>query len=325
MSTFVEKSQPAEKDSAPQFNEALRQKLIDLRKGPNRAEYSNNKMSTRLGCNTAYVSQYCNGNWGGGDLAAFERSLDDFFRNQARRKASGVDTIHTSEAAQMAGALELIRKTNDIGAIVAPSGTGKTRGEDLYLANNPTAIRTQIRSWNRDLNSIEGALFEAVGRAGYDNRTKRAEFLCNKMRGSDRLLIFADAHKLTKPALQWIFDFWEETLIPIALVGTTALYELLSADAQRFSRTGLWYEIAPEKPRELIKHMVTSLLPNANGEMETLCDLGEQIASHEGCYRAVHKQFKLAEEIKSGAKGNITYVQAVRSAHTKLIREWQLA
>lgn len=305
-------------------NETLRQRLIELRTG-NPAEYSNNKMAKRLGCNSSYVSLYVNGKAFPGDLNEFEKGLEDFFRNEARRKASGVATISSGEAQQIRDALEYIRKTNDIGAVVAHSGEGKTRGVELYHADNPTSILYRVRSWAQDKASVEGALFEAVGRAGWDGQSKRAVFLCDKLRGSDRLLIVDDAHKLTKPALQWLFDFWEETLIPIALVGTHALEEKLSSDAQRFSRSGLWYEVAPENERALIEHIVREVLPGAKSELEQLCDLGEQIASHEGCYRAVHKQMKLADEIFSRAKKPISYVQAVRSAHAKLIRNWSLA
>jgi len=306
------------------FNEALRQRLLELRAGPTKENFSNNKLAKKLGVNSSYVSQYCNGQGFSGDLAMFERKLEDFFRNEARRRASGVETIATDETKAIGNALEILRKMNEIGCIVLPSGGGKTRGEELYLKENPLAIYFQVRTWNCDKKSLEGALFRAVGAAGWDKQTKYAEFLVSKLTGSDRLLIVGDAHKLTKQALQWLVDFWEATLIPIALIGTQALHSLLMSDTQRFSRIQLWNEIQPSNPRTLITHLATSLMPELNGELESVCDLGEQIVGHEGCYRAVYKQFKLAEEIRAGAKKPITSVQAIRSAHTKLLRDWQL-
>jgi DNA transposition AAA+ family ATPase len=306
------------------FNEALRQRLLELRAGPTKDDFSNNKMAKKLGVNSSYVSQYCTGKDFSGDLSAFERKLEDFFRNEARRRLSGVETIANDETKAIAGALEVLRKLNEIGCVVLASGGGKTRGEELYLKENPTAIHFQVRAWNNDKNSIEGALFKSVGAAGWDGRTKRADFLVTKLTGSDRLLLIGDAHKLTKAALQWVVDFWEATLIPIALVGTHALHDLLMSDTQRFSRIQLWNEIKPSNDKTLIVHLAKSLMPELNGELETVCDLGEQIVTHEGLYRAVYKQFKLAEEIRVGAKKPITHAQAVRSAHTKLLRDWQL-
>lgn len=307
------------------FNEVLRQRLLELRASPAKDDFSNNKMAKKLGVNPSYVSQYCNGVGFTGDLAMFERRLEDFFRNEARRKASGVETIATNETRAVASALEILRKLNEIGCIVLDSGGGKTRSEELYLKENPLAIYFQVRSWNNDKKSIEGALFKSVGAAGYNGQVKYAEFLVTKLTGSDRLLIIGDAHKLTKAALQWVVDFWEATLIPIALVGTQALHDLLMSDTQRFSRIQLWNEIKPENPRVLITHLAKSLMPEVNGELEMVCDLGEQIVSHEGHYRAVYKQFKLAEEIRVATKKPITHAQSIHSAHTKLLRDWQLS
>ncbi len=320
----MENATHTQADARLKLNEALRQRLLDQRAGPGKDNFSNNKMAKKLGVNSSYVSQYCTGKEFSGDIAVFERKLEDFFRNEARRRLSGVETISTDETKSIASALETLRKLNEIGCIVLASGGGKTRGEELYLKENPTAIHFQVRAWNNDKNSIEGALFKSVGQAGWDGQTKRADFLVTKLTGSDRLLIIGDAHKLTKAALQWVVDFWEATLIPIALVGTHALHDLLMSDTQRFSRIQLWNEIKPANELILITHLAKSLMPELNGELGDVCDLGEQIVSHEGCYRAVYKQFKLAEEIRSGAKKAITAVQAVRSAHTKLLRDWAL-
>ena len=75
---------------AVKFNEALRLRLLELRAGPAKDNFSNNKLAKKLGVNSSYVSQYCNGAAFSGDLAMFERKLEDFFRNEARRRASGV-------------------------------------------------------------------------------------------------------------------------------------------------------------------------------------------------------------------------------------------
>lgn len=307
----------------------LREQLQALRDLPGDI-WSNNKLARQLGCNTAYVQGYIN-NAFPGDLILFERKLVDFFANQARRRASGIDTAECDDTKQIRTAFEFIRKTNDFGAVVAASGEGKTRGVEHYLASNPTAILYRTTVWSSDKQSVESTMFEAVGRAGYDGRTKRAIFMVNKLRGSDRFIIVDDAHKLTRPALQWFFDFQDSTQCPIALVGTFALIEKLEDDTQRFSRAGYYEEIKHVDSkgklivdRSLIKYLVKQLAPDANGDTEALCDLSEQVAEQHGHYRSVHKQLKLAVEIKSGSKG-LSWPQAFRAAHTKLIRNYKLS
>jgi len=300
----------------------LQEQLKTLRDLPGQ---SNNKLAQKLGVSPAYVQTYIDGKFTG-NLAAFERKLEDFFANESRRRASGIETTDCDDTKQMRTAFELIRKTNDFGALVAPSGKGKTRGVEHYAANNPTCILYRTTVWSCDKNSVESAMFEAVGRAGYDNRTKRALFMVNKLRGSDRLIIVDDAHKLTRPALQWFYDFHDSTQCPVVLVGTLELLEKVEDDAQRFSRTGYYEEIKQVDgkgklivDRDLIKYLVKNLVPDANGETEAICDLCEQIAEHHGVYRSVHKQLKLAVEIKGGKK-TISWPDAIRAAHTKLIR-----
>lgn len=312
-----------EKDSV---DAVLRERLSALRDTPG---WSNNKLAKTIGCNAAYIQLYIDNNFSG-DLTAFERKLRDFFANESRRRASGVETVEGEIAQQIHTAFEIIRKTNDMGAVVAPSGEGKTRGVEAYVEKNPTVILYRTTAWSNDKQSVEAAMFEAVGRAGYDGRTKRALFLVDKLRGSNRLIIVDDAHKLTRPALQWFCDFHEATQCPIGLIGLLELIGKLEDDTQRFSRTGYYEEVKTLDAKgnltvdhSLIKHLVKQLVPEANGEFQTLCDLCEQVAEKNGHYRSVHKQLKLAVEIKSGA-GRLTWDQAFRAAHTKLIRNFKL-
>lgn len=297
-------------------NDVLREKLRAMRDAHG-SKWSNSKLAARLGYNVSVVSQYLNddGNKYPGDIATVERKVDDFLRNEARRRASGVETTDSEVAQDLFTALEFCRKTNGVAAIVAESGEGKTRALELYLKGNPTVILFHVRSWSRDLSSIEGAMLDAAGRAGWDNRTKRSLFLVQKLRDTDRLIIVDDAHKLTKPALQYLFDLHDETNCPLALVGTFALEQTLEEDPQRSSRVGISYPIKGHNVRPLITHMINQLVPDSNGEAKALCDMCEEVASQHGHFRNVHQQLKFAVELKEADK-KLTWCAAFRQAGT---------
>lgn len=299
-------------------NSALRDALRAMRDAAG-SEWSNAKFARRLGCNIAIVSQYLNdeGNKYPGDTTTLERKIDDFLRNEGRRRASGIETTKTEVSEAIQAALEYIRRTNGVGEILAAPGEGKTRALELYLANNPTSVLFHVRSWSRDIQSVEAAVFESVGRSGYDNRTKRAIFVAQKLRGSNRLLIVDDAHKLTRPALQWLFDMHDETLCPVAFVGTPELEDTLNADSQRSSRVGYSSVITSKDARPLITHMVKQLVPNANGEAQTLVDLCEDVAREHGHYRNVHQQLKLAVELHEAAP-KLSWSKAFAQAATMM-------
>lgn len=306
----------------PTVDEVLRESLRSFR---TTSKLSNAEISRKLGYSPAVISLYLGegANKYSGDVTKLERKVTEFLRNEARRRLSGVETTDCEAAEEIRDAIEYIRKTNDIGEIVAESGDGKSRGIELYRKDNPLTILYHVRSWARDLGSVEGGLFAAVGKDGWDGCTKRAEWMVNKLRGSDRLIIVDDAHKLTRPALQFLFDFHDETGCPIALVGTFALEDLLEDDPQRFSRVGLRFEIRPRNSRKLIEHLVATLAATANGEADHLIALCEMVAAEHGHFRSVHKQLKLAAEIKD-KKPKASWVDAFKAAHTMLLRRYAL-
>jgi DNA transposition AAA+ family ATPase len=315
-------------------DKALRQKLLELREQPG---WSNNAIAKKMGVNSSLVSQYLNdaGCVYDGDVPKLERSINDLLENEARRRASGVETTQSAITEQIRDAFEYIRKTTDIGVILAESGDGKTRGIEHYIhgekktgaGGHPTAIHYRTFVWSNDLKSVEMTMFELAGKKDWDKFSKRTLNTIKNLRGSERLIIVDDAHKLTRPALQWWFDFHDATLCPIAFVGTFELLDKLEDDPQRFSRVGLHFEITNDNGRDidraLIKHLVSSIAPHANGELAELVDLCEQVAKEHGHYRSVHKQLKVAVEIKSG-KPKLSYVEAFRSAHTMLVRNYNL-
>ena len=306
-------------------DKTLRQKLLELREQPG---WSNNTIAKKIGVNAAVVSQYLNdsGCVYPGDVPKLERSINDLLEHEARRRASGVDTTESKFTIEMEDAFEYIRKTGSVGDVLAESGDGKSRGIEYYLKTHPTALHYRTFVWSSDLNSVQTTMFDLVGKKDYDGKTKRVLNTIKNLRGSERLIIVDDAHKLTRPALQWWFDFHDATLCPIAFVGTFALLDKLQDDPQRFSRVGLHFEIVNEATgidRDLIKHLIKAIIPETHGETGELADLCEQVAREQGHYRSVHHQLKVAVETKSG-KPKLTLVDCFRAAHTMLHRNWQL-
>ena len=107
--------------------------------------------------------------------------------------------------------------------------------------SHPTAIVYRTFSWATSLHDVEAFLFDAVGKNNWDGKTKRILSTVKNLRGSERLIIVDDAHKLTRPALQFFFDLHDATQCPIAFVGVFDLLLKLQDDPQRFSRVGLHF------------------------------------------------------------------------------------
>ncbi len=284
---------------------------------------TNGQLARSLGYSTAVVSQYLAGKYPG-DVAKVDKRVRDYLRAYQRRRKSGVPTVKCDATRKIATAIEAIRRTNDVGVILAEAGLGKSRAVDHYCEANPTSLLLQVRGWCNDKHSIEAMIAAEVG--GYDGKKKRSLWLTEKLNGGGRTLIVDDAHKLTRPALQWLFDFHDETNCPLALVGIGELEKKVRDDAQRFSRTGLLVRLeADESDESLIGHLIASLAPLATAtEVAELHQLCSQVAEQHGHYRAVFKELKLAAEIKE-ARPELDWSKCFRSAHTRLFREYELA
>lgn len=303
----------------------IREKLITLREEPG---FSNGIIARRIGVSEAVVSQYLSerGCIYSGDIDKFELKAEDFLQNEARRRASGVDTTNCDAAEQVRIALEYIRKTSDWGVLIAESGEGKTRGVEQYLKDHPTAILFRTCAWNNTKHDAEAFLFKVAGQTGWDNHTKRIIHAIKRLRGSERLIIVDDAHFLHSTALRCWKDIHEATQMPLAFCGVQKLLDAVKVDDQNFSRVGLCFPIQDKGEKvdnTLLKHLIAQLVPDCNGDMPELLGLCEQVAKQHGHYRSVHKQLKVAVEIKAGKK-SLTWPQAFRAAHTMLVRSYEL-
>lgn len=320
-------------DSAPETarsktrtcNTLLRDKLRALR--TTSPVYSNAQLGAKLGYSSGVLSQYLSdeGCKYEGNIAGLEKKIEDFLQALERRRASGIDTNQSKVADDMLAAFEYVRKTNDFGAIIADSGEGKTRGIELICKRHSLAILIEVTEWACDKHSIMAALWAGCAVDGWDRQCERFPFLVQKMRGSDRPLIIDDAHKLSQPALSLLATFQEKTNCPVALVGIPELVKKLEADPQRFSRTGIRWTIKGDtKDAKLLAHMVRSIAKDVNGDLDDLLELCAQVSSHHGHFRAVHKQLKLASELRH-ADDNLTWPDAFRLAHTHLLRPYKLS
>ena len=292
---------------------------------------SHAKLGQKLGYTPAVITQWLGGKYPG-KVDQVEARVRDYLLNEQRRRLSGVDTIGCEISRELTSAVELARKTNDIGGIIGEPGVGKTRGIDLFcegdeekgIPGNPLAMLFRTTVWRADKDSVESAMMQIVGWTGYNNRVKRAEFLCEKLAGSDRPLLVDDAHKLMPLSLQWFFDFQDATGIPLIFIGGYLLEDKLRADPQRFSRVGFWKELRPEDPEALILHLVTTLAPGCvNGERDDLMGLCRQVSDNHGHFRSVFKQLKHAGEIKASLPAE-SWPKCFRAAHTRLLRDYKL-
>jgi DNA transposition AAA+ family ATPase len=305
-------------------NTILRDKLRALRASS--PLYSNAELGKKLGYSAGVLSQYLSedGCKYDGNISGVEKKIEDFLQALERRRASGIETAPAKVAAEMVDAFELIRKTSSLGAIIAASGKGKSRGIELILKQNLLAILIEATEWNRSIHGVMNALWAGCAVDGWDRRTERFPYLVQKMRGSDRPIIIDDAHKLSRESLSLLATFQEKTKCPIALIGCAELVDKLAADPQRLSRTAIGWIIKAGPDPALYRHMVRQVCKDIDGELDEVCDLCAQVGNGHGHERTVEQVLKSASIIRH-ADSKLTWCKAFIQANKVALRPCQLS
>lgn len=320
MSNTTETTDSTAKSRVKPFNEAIR---ADLEKYREDSGLTLSDLGRELGVSGSAVSKYL-GAKPEGDVASLESSAADVLKNAQKRARRFGELFATTVSNQINSIFETIRKTNDVGGITGPAGIGKTCGTDLYLKVNPTAVKMTATRWLRTGDAMLSLLWEAVDTRSYkrNGSESRAQYLVNKFDRSNRLLIFDNAHRLTKGGLEFCFDFHDATGVPICFVGNPEFLDKIADNDQQFSRIGLFRELKLKETRVVANRILDQIAPQFAANLE---DMAVQVIERRGHVRSLKKQIVLAKEIFEGAGGKHTIEDAFRSAHTQLVgRDYQL-
>jgi len=295
-----------------------RSRLSDYR---DRNGLSNRTLGMELGYSSAAVSTYLNDDFKG-DAEKFESAVENILRNEPIRKVVASETFETDVTSMIAGAIVTIMETNDFALIFGAAGIGKTVGAARFVAANPTSILVTLTQDCNNAHYIARELFAAVkSRAFFKSGLNRTEWIRSKFKGSNRLVLVDNAHRMTASARKWLFDFSDSTSCPVVLIGNPEVLDSIKLNDQQFSRIGLAPEVAldPEEIPSIVSRILIQMCPQ---HAEALQSYGVKVASQRGHLRALVKEVKLALNFIS--KGEKDAKAAFRAAHSQLVRNYDL-
>jgi DNA transposition AAA+ family ATPase len=294
----------------------LRARLADFR---TENRLSNNQIGKLLGIDGTTVSRYVNGKYTG-DNEKLSAAVADMLRAKSEEREIQSSIFRTSVTVDVFASVNLARRTGEVSLIYGDAGCGKTKALELYLRDHPVSVLATLNERRRDGQGVLAAIFEAVESRTWKGNTSRWKWLVQRLSASNRTLLIDNAQRLNLSGLAAIFDFHDQTNIPILLCGNPELLDTIRKSDQFFSRLG------PEKkvgldPAELAAtslQVARQFVPWA----DEIADLVAVVASHKGQLRAVKKQCLLAlAMLEHGSKNP---AQAFRDAHRHLVRDYQL-
>ena len=320
MNSFAEKSlPPSDRDEIPEPELSG----DTLRAAIRATAASNSEVAKKIGMSSATISLWLGGKYSG-DVPLLESRLRAHLRNRQVESLTGIATIDTEITRRITAILTEIRSSGELGVIIAPAGTGKSRAINRYSITDPLAVIFRVLAWHTGQRGMGQDLARAAGITRREKGKTLWESIIEKSTGSDRLLIGDDMHELGPRGLQCFVDFHDETGCPGAMFGTESLTKKLFRDARRSRRVGAFYELKIENPLPLLEHMVNQLAPDANGEHDQLVDLCHQVVTHSGAFGAVEKQLQYAKRSRRRSHES-SWVKPFTSAQQRLLRNWKFA
>jgi DNA transposition AAA+ family ATPase len=292
--------------------------------------YTLEELSRLFGSNPAQLSKYLSTKPGVnpvGDVPRLEAVARDVMRAAARRAERQQQAIwETPVTEQVRVVCETIRKTGDVGLVHGPAGIGKTCALARYQESNPSVVSITAYRWACGPNDLCRAIFGCMDTRKYPGNTPRVEWVLERLRRSERLLIVDNAHRVNPNGLAWLFDFHDETGCPLALIGNPEVLDAIRKNDQQFSRVGLMREVhlgrKDRQPANLAAIAERMCLRHINDKGEDIADLCVRVLGERGHLRALDKHLRLVVEMLPHYKNDIR--ETFLAAHGQVVSDYRL-
>ena len=255
------------------------------------------QLGRRLGKNEGFVSKYLNG-VPEGDVETFEASVRDMLARDQRKRTWDDIYFQTAAIEACHTVFDLIRESSDIGLIFGPAGVGKSKASKRYTEEHGTVIAFTGEEGRGGPYAVQRGIASGIDMRRWNKREVRlAEYLAEKLAGSERLVIIDNAQRIDISGLRWLMDFHDATGVSFALVGNPEVLERLKGKDQLYSRIGVKYDIAGTLSED------TAWLDRAADDMVAAMwscaatDIGllaRETARKPGHLRTLNKQLKIA-------------------------------
>jgi DNA transposition AAA+ family ATPase len=255
------------------------------------------------------------------DMPRVEARIRQWLRYEERTRTLASALFETSVTKSVADVLRQIRRAGDVGLIHGRAGLGKSCAAALYRREHDDVSMFTATYWRQGARDVETLLAETLDldpaalASPWPGNVRRAVWMEGLFRGSERMIIIDNAHRLHLSGLKWIFDFHDSTGCAVALIGNPEVLDQLRGNDQLFSRVGLVREIKHGDDAEAIaEKMIAQYAPEAGAEI--LADAAD-VVTRAGHARTLRKQLVLTALIR---KSGGSWSDAFAAAATQLLK-----
>ena len=242
-------------------------KRDDLRTYMDAHGLTQQQAASKLDVSSATINQYLQGKYKGDTAALDEKVAQLIARSKEKAKAVNIGFVKTKTAKQMHETAMLAHSLGEIYLIIGEAGLGKTMALTEYAKQTADVVMVEVEpTYNAKvlLQTIAAALGLTPARTNHEMMTA----ICDRLRGSERLLIVDEAELLGLKPLEILRRIHDLTGIGIVLAGMPRLRANLRGARgeykQLYSRIGFCQDIKNALPAEDIAKIAEATLGDSN-------------------------------------------------------------
>lgn len=197
------------------------------------------------------VSAFLKGTYTG-DREKVARGLNAWMEQQVQRAEIAVPHgfIPFNVAKRMLGVAKHACDRCKIGLVVGPSGCGKSMCAEAMNRMRPGSLLYPVVDQERSPNGFIKELATMLGVPTHRSTPQVFRAVIAKLKGSGRLLIIDEAHRLNARSMQVVRDLHDNAKIPIVLFATDEILELIDDTTtnlgQMSSRVSIRYNVVED-------------------------------------------------------------------------------
>lgn len=201
----------------------------DLARYVNENRITLQSVAKDLGCHASTLTQFKNSKYQG-DQDKLARAVNEYIGRQTERRQVQLPRgfVELEAAQRMLVVVRQAINHSAIGVIVGPAGVGKTMTLQAAASMFAGSILIRISQSTTRSTGLMNEFARAMGTPRRNGVAATFRTVIDALRGTNRLILIDEAHKLTELGLEAIRDVHDEAGVPIILCGTSRLRQSVS-------------------------------------------------------------------------------------------------
>lgn len=206
------------------INHAISQKLVTAA-----------ELARRTSIKESAISAFRNNKWKGSAGTHFStatmlaKAVTQLVKQRQADETKIGGFVYTRIARAIWDVAEYAIKRRMIGVFVIPAGCGKTMALDAIYEDKPGSVLVTVTGTRAARKPFLQSLSRALGLSESGRAEDLQDAVIERLRGSDRLVMIDEAHKLQVAALDTIREIWDAAKVPIILAGTPTFLQSLTS------------------------------------------------------------------------------------------------